>query len=189
MKRFLLLLAFVAILVPARAQAPADSVEVPASAFSMGAGLSLGLMDGVGVGLSFRIIEQLNVRVGYGMIPSFLIPEYGISVPELGSYPATTTAVTGKVRSSGSLLVDYHPGGKSFRVTAGLFFGSKNLVNLYNTKALPEAYRSAGVKQTIREMAGSSSGKSYDRYADYVDKLRSLPVLPVARLSVFVKLF
>ena len=181
------------------------------------------------------------------------------------------------MRSIGSLLVDYHPGGKSFRVTAGLFFGSKNLVNLYNTKALPEAYRSAGVsyyldgdksdiskfyriqpdekgfvsgilrtgavrpfvgigfgsavprkrvgvafdlgveyiggievrtdarnvmgdvesiplstagvKQTIQDMAGSTSGKSYDRYAAYVDKLRSLPVLPVARLSVFVKLF
>ena len=181
------------------------------------------------------------------------------------------------MRSSGSLLIDYHPGGKAFRVTAGLFFGSKNLVNLFNTKALPEAYRSAGisyyldgdksdisnfyriqpdekgfvsgllrtgavrpfvgigfgsaiprkrvgvtfdlgaeyiggievrtdarnvmgdvesiplstagVKQTIQDMAGSTSGKSYDRYADYVDKLRSLPVLPVARLSVFVKLF
>ena len=277
MKRFLLLLALVAVLVPARAQAPADSVEVPASAFSMGAGLSVGLMDGVGVGLSFRVIDQLNVRVGYGLIPSFLIPEYGVSVPQLGSYPSVSTAVSGKMRSSGSLLVDYHPGGKSFRVTAGLFFGSKNLVNLFNTKALPEAYRSAGVsyyldgdksdiskfyriqpdekgfvsgilrtgavrpfvgigfgsavprkrvgvafdlgveyiggievrtdarnvmgevesiplstagiKQTIRDMAGSSYDILYDRYAGYVDKLRSLPVLPVARLSVFVKLF
>ena len=201
----------------------------------------------------------------------------GVSVPQLGSYPAVNTAVSGRVRSSGSLLVDYHPGGKAFRVTAGLFFGSKNLVNLFNTKALPEAYRNAGVsyyldgdksdisnfyriqpdekgfvsgllrtgavrpfvgigfgsaiprkrvgvtfdlgaeyiggievrtdarnvmgdvesiplstagvKQTIQDMAGSASGKSYDRYADYVDKLRSLPVLPVARLSVFVKLF
>ena len=85
MKRFLLLLAFVAVLIPARAHAPADSVEVPVSSFSMGGGLSVGLMDGVGVGLSVRVIDNLNVRVGYGLIPSFLVPEYGVSAPQLGS--------------------------------------------------------------------------------------------------------
>jgi hypothetical protein len=277
MKRFLFLIAFVAVLVPARAQAQADSTEASASSFSMGAGISLGLMDGMGIGLSFRVIDQLNVRVGYGMIPSFLVPEVGIDVPELGSYPATNTAVSGSFRSSGNLLVDYHPGGKSFHVTAGIFFGAKDLVKLFNTKALPDTYRNAGisyyvdgdksdisnfyriqpdekgfvsgalrtgavrpfvgigfgsavprkrvgvafdlgveydgglelrtdarnimgeveniplstagVKQTIRDMSGSSSGKSYDQYAGYVDRLRSLPILPVARIGVYVKLF
>ena len=277
MKRFLCLIAFVTVLIHARAQTQADSSGVSASSFSMGAGFSLGLMDGVGVGLSFRVIDQLNVRLGYGLIPSFLIPEFGIDVPQMGSYPAVNTAVSGTFRSGGSLLVDYHPGGKAFRVTAGAFFGSHNLIKVFNTKALPDAYRNAGisyyldgdksdisnfyriqtdekgfvagvlrtgavrpylgigfgsaiprkrvgvafdlgaeyvgglelrtdarnvmgdaeniplttagVKQTIRDMSGSSVAPLYDRYAGYVDKLRSLPVLPVMRISVFVKLF
>lgn len=271
MKRFFLLVTALAFLLPGRVSAQTD---MP---FSMAAGVSLGVMDGAGVDLAFGVIDNLNVRVGYGLIPSFLIKEYGIDLPEWGNNPATSTAMTGKIPGSGNLLVDYHPGGKSFKVTAGLFFGSGNFASVYNTKALPESYHSAGVSyyvdgdteditkfyriqtddkgivsaafksgavrpfvgvgfgsaipksrvgvtfdlgveytggfdlrtdarnrkgdieniplttkgvlQTIYEIRGHSREMSYDKYVSYVDKLRELPVLPVARVSVFVKLF
>ena len=46
-----------------------------------------------------------------------------------------------------------------------------------------------GLLQTIYEIRGHSREMSYDKYVSYVDKLRDLPILPVARVSVFVKLF
>ena len=271
MKRFFLYVAALAVLLPGRISAQTD---MP---FSMSAGVSLGVMDGVGVDLGFGVIDNLNVRVGYGFIPSFLIKEYGIELPAWGNNPATSTAMSGKVPGNGSLLVDYHPGAGSFRITAGLFFGSGEFAKVYNTKALPESYHAAGISyyvdgdtsdltkfyriqsdesgivsayfksgavrpfvgvglgsaiprnrvgvafdlgveyigsldlrtdarnmkgdvenlalttdgvlQTIYEIRGHSREMSYDKYISYVDKLRSLPVLPVARVSVFVKLF
>ena len=41
----------------------------------------------------------------------------------------------------------------------------------------------------IKDIRTNKDDTSYDKYLDYVDKLRALPVLPVARISVFVKLF
>lgn len=143
MKRFFLLVAALAVLLPGRISAQAD---MP---FSMSAGVSLGVMDGVGVDLGFGIIDNLNVRVGYGIIPSFLIKEYGIELPAWGSNPATSTAMSGKVPGNGSLLVDYHPGAGFFRITAGLFFGSAEFAKVYNTKALPESYHAAGISYYV----------------------------------------
>ncbi len=273
MKRFFFLAALLAILMPARVSAQAD---LP---FSMSAGVSVGVMDGAGVGLAFGVLDNLNVRVGYGVIPSFLIPEYAIDLPTWGNNPATSTALSGSIAGSGNLLVDYHPTGGSFRITAGMFLGAKDYINFFNTKALPDSYHQAGVSyyvdgdttdmtkfyriqsdengivsaafksasvrpfigfgfgsavpknrvgmtfdlgveyiggmdlrtdarnrkgdlenialttdgvlQTIYEIRGHGAERpmSYDKYVSYVDKLRSLPVLPVARLSVFVKLF
>ena len=272
MKRFFLLVTALAFLLPGRVSAQTD---MP---FSMAAGVSLGVMDGAGVDLAFGVIDNLNVRVGYGFIPSFLIPKYGIELPTWGNNPAASTALSGSVAGSGDLLVDYHPTGGSFRVTAGLFFGPKDFVKVYNTKSLPESYHkigisyykdgdesdiinnfysiqsdakgiisaalktgtirpfvgvgfgsaiprnrvgvafdlgveyigsldlradasnidnvqenipltTAGVLHTIYGIRGHSREMSYDKYISYVDKLRSLPVLPVARVSVFVKLF
>ena len=272
MKRFFLFVVALAVLLPGRISAQTD---MP---FSMSAGVSLGVMDGVGVDLGFGVIDNLNVRVGYGFIPSFLIPKIDVDLPTWGSNPATSTAFSGSVAGSGNLLVDYHPTGGSFRVTAGLFLGTKDYVKVYNTKALPESYHNigisyykdgdesdiinnfysiqsdakgilsaafkagairpfvgvgfgsaipknrvgvafdlgveyigsldlrtdasniddvqeniplttAGVLHTIYGIRGHSREMSYDKYIDYVDKLRDLPVLPVARVSVFVKLF
>ena len=276
MKRFFLLVATLATLLPGRITAQtASESDMP---FSMAAGVSLGVMDGAGVDLAFGVIDNLNVRVGYGFIPSFLIPKYGIDLPTWGNNPAASTALSGRVAGSGDLLIDYHPAGGSFRVTAGLFFGPKDFVKVYNTKALPESYHkvgisyykdgdesdiinnfysiqsdakgimsaalkagvvrpfvgigfgsaiprnrvgaafdlgveyigsldlradasniddvqenipltTAGVLHTIYGIRGHSREMSYDKYISYVDKLRKLPVLPVARVSVFFKLF
>ena len=271
MKRFFLYVAALAVLLPGRISAQTD---MP---FSMAAGVSLGVMDGAGIDLGFGVIDNLNVRVGYGIIPSFLIPKIDVDLPTWGSNPATSTSFSGSVAGSGNLLVDYHPTGGSFRVTAGLFFGAKDYVKVYNTKALPESYHSAGVNyyvdgdrddltkyyrivsddkgilsaafksgavrpfvgvgfgsaiprkrvgvsfdlgveyigsmdlhtdarsikgesesislttdgvlQAVYEIRGHSREMFYDKYINYVDKLRDLPVLPVARVSVFVKLF
>lgn len=267
MKKFIILVTALALLAPVRSSAQ----------FSMAAGASLGMMDGAGIDLAFGVIDNLYVRAGYSLIPSSLfIKEYGIDLPKWGSNPAVSTAVTGKLPSSGNVLVDFHPGGGSFRLTAGAFFGSNDFVRVFNTKALPDSYHSAGVsyyidgdtedvskfyrimsdangiitgyvktgavrpfvgigfgsavpkrrvgatldlgveytggmdvstkalnikgeqelitltsagvKKTVQEMRGSSD-KFYDKYIDYVDKLHSLPVLPMLRVSIFVKLF
>ena len=271
MKRFFFLAALLAILMPARVSAQAD---LP---FSMSAGVSVGVMDGAGVGLAFGVLDNLNVRVGYGVIPSFLIPKYSIDLPTWGDNPATQTALSGSIGGSGNLLVDFHPGGGSFKVSAGLFFGSGDFIKVFNTVPLPDSYHqagitywldgktddkanryriksndkgiltasfksspvrpfvgvgfgsavpknrvgvtfdlgveyiggmdlrtdatnrndeienlsltTAGVLQTIYDIRGHSNERSYDKYISYVDKLRSFPVLPVARFSVFVKLF
>lgn len=271
MKRFFLLVTALALLLPGRVSAQTD---MP---FSMAAGVSLGVMDGAGVDLAFGVIDNLNVRVGYGLIPSALIPKYDVELPAWGDNPATSTALTGKIAGNGNLLVDYHPMGNSFRVTAGVFWGPRDIIKIYNTKALPESYHQAGVVywldgntedkanryriqsddkgivsaafesgsvkpflgigfgsaipknrvgvafdlgleyiggldlcadarnrkddmehlslttkgvlQTVYDIRGHSREMPYDKYISYVDKLRGLPILPVARVSVFVKLF
>lgn len=271
MKRLLILVAALAILLPGRASAQSS---MP---FEMSAGLSLGVMDGIGVELGFGVTEKLNVRAGYSIFPNMLIKDYSISLPKWGSNPATETAFTGRGSGSGNLLVDFHPTAGSFRVTAGLFFGSQDFIKVYNTIPLPESYHAAGVnyfvdadksdltkwyriqsddkgvmsaalkagavkpfigigfgsavpkgrvgasfdlglecsgglsltaparnisgevetinlttvglKQTVKDIRTNKDDTSYDKYLDYVDKLRALPVLPVARISVFVKLF
>ncbi len=271
MKRLLILVAALAVLLPGRASAQSS---MP---FEMSAGLSLGVMDGIGVELGFGVTEKLNVRAGYSIFPNMLIKDYSISLPKWGSNPATETAFTGRGSGSGNLLVDFHPTAGSFRVTAGLFFGSQDFIKVYNTIPLPESYHAAGVnyfvdadksdltkwyriqsddkgvmsaalkagavkpfigigfgsavpkgrvgasfdlgleysgglsltaparnisgevetidlttvglKQTVKDIRTNKDDTSYDKYLDYVDKLRALPVLPVARISVFVKLF
>ena len=271
MKRFLILVAALAVLLPGRASAQSS---MP---FEMSAGLSLGAMDGIGVELGFGVTEKLNVRAGYSIFPNMLIKEYSISLPKWGNNPATETAFTGRGSGSGNLLVDFHPTAGSFRVTAGLFFGSQDFLQVYNTIPLPESYHAAGINyyidadksditkfyrirsddkgvisaafkagavkpfigigfgsavpksrvgasfdlgleysgglsltslarnisgedemidlttaglmQTVKDIRTNKEDKSYDKYLEYVDKLRALPVLPVARISVFVKLF
>ncbi len=275
MKRFFLLVAAVAVLLPGRISAQTETGS--GMPFNMSAGLSLGIMDGLGAELAFGVLDNLNVRTGYSFFPNFLIKDYDISLPKWAGNPDTKTAFSGSGTGSANLLVDYHPAGGSFRVTAGFFFGPKDILKVYNTKALPESYHSAGINyyvdgdrddltkyyriisddkgimsaafksgvvrpfvgvgfgsaiprnrvgvsfdlgveyvgsldlqtdarsikgdveslplntagllQTIYEIRGNSNEKSYDKYINYVDKLRALPVLPVARFSVFVKLF
>ena len=160
MKRYFILLCASALLLPTLVfgqvqeqpqlqvgeQAPVQvSPEAGSLRFSMAAGASLGVMDGAGVGLAFGVTDWFKVRAGFGLIPSFLIKEYIVSLPKWGSNPATTTGVTGKLPSSGSLLLDFHPGGKSFHLTVGMFFGSSDFARVYNTKALPESYHNFGV--------------------------------------------
>lgn len=271
MKRLLILVAALAVLLPGCAFAQSSAP------FEMSAGLSLGVMDGIGVELGFGVTEKLNVRAGYSVFPNMLIKEYDISLPKWGSNPATETAFTGRGSGSGNLLVDFHPTAGSFRVTAGLFFGPQDFIKVYNTIPLPDSYRAGGINyyvdadksditkwyriqsddrgemsaslkavavkpfigigfgsavpkgrigasfdlgleysgglsltaparnisgeieminlatdgliQTVKDIRTNKEDKSYDKYLEYVDKLRALPVLPVARLSVFVKLF
>lgn len=143
MKRLLILVAALAVLLPGRAFAQSSAP------FEMSAGLSLGVMDGIGVELGFGVTEKLNVRAGYSVFPNMLIKEYGISLPKWGSNPATETAFTGRGSGSGNLLVDFHPTAGSFRVTAGLFFGPQDFIKVYNTKALPESYHAAGISYYV----------------------------------------
>lgn len=266
MKKFIVLISALAFLASVRMSAQVN----------VAAGVSVGVMDGAGVSVAAGVLDNLNIRAGYSLIPSSLIKEYGIDLPKWGNNPATSTAVSGEIPSSGNVLVDYHPFGGSFRLTAGAFFGSSDLVRVFNTIALPESYHSAGVsyyidgdtedvskfyrimsdaggimhgfvrtgavrpfvgigfgsavpkgmvgaaldlgveytggldldteavnikgehetitmtssgvRNTVREMQGSSDS-TYDKYIDYVDRLRSLPVLPMLRFSLFVKLF
>lgn len=270
MKRFFIIVCALAVLLPARVSAQSGAV-------SAAVGASAGVMDGVGAGLAVGLGDYLRVRVGYSVVPSSFIKEYAVEIPAWGSNPRTSTALTGSVRPSGSLLVDLHPGGGNLRFTAGAFFGSEDFITAYNTTPLPESYHKAGVSyyvdadkddvtkfyriqtddegilsasirtggvrpfvgigfgsavpetivgatldlgveyvggldlrvdarnikgemeniplttagvlQTIYDMRGSSSPESYDKYIDYVDRIRTVSVLPVLRLSIFIKLF
>ena len=139
MKKFIVLISVLALLVPVRMSAQ----------FNVAAGVSVGMMDGAGVSVAAGVLDNLNIRAGYSLVPSSLIKEYGIDLPKWGSNPASSTAVTGKLPSSGNILVDYHPGGGSFRLTAGAFFGSSDLVRVFNTEALPDSYHSAGVSYYV----------------------------------------
>jgi hypothetical protein len=272
MKRFLILLSALAFLAPVRV-----SAQDSGNAFSVAAGISAGVMDGAGASLAFGVTDNLNIRAGFSFIPSSLIPEIAVDLPKWGSNPASSTAFSGSFSPTGSLLIDYHPFGGIFHITAGAFIGSSDFAKAYNTKALPESYRNAGISyyvdgdkddvtkfyriqadekgivhgalkaasvrpfvgiglgsaipqrrvsaafdlgmeytgglktctdarnikgdletitmtsdeimDTIYGMRGSTAEMSYDKYVQYVDKLASLPVLPVLRLSLFVKLF
>lgn len=144
MKRLLILVSALALLLPVRVSAQESD-----SSFGMAAGVSLGVMDGAGVGLAFSATDWLMVRAGYSVVPSFVIPEYSADVPKFGNNPAFSTAVTGRFPGSGNLLVDFHPGGGSFRITAGAFFGSSEMVKVYNTTALPDSYHSVGVSYYV----------------------------------------
>ncbi len=146
MKRLLVLLSALILLVPVQVRAqdsgPVPSQEPntsPSDGFHMAAGVSLGLMDGAGLNLSFGVNDRLNVRAGYGLIPSFLVKDYTVSLDK------TSVSVGAKLPSSGNLLVDFHPGGKSFKVSAGIFFGPSDFIKVFNTKALPDSYRKAGI--------------------------------------------
>lgn len=148
MKRLLILLSALALLVPAHVFAQ-EAEDMPSGGFHMAAGVSLGLMDGAGASLAFGVIDNLNVRAGFSMIPSFLIPEKSVDLPQFGPNPASSTVLTGSFSPTGSILVDYHPGGGSFRVTAGAFIGSSHFAQAYNTKALPDSYHKAGVNYYV----------------------------------------
>jgi len=156
MKKFIILVSALILVLPARVSAQVDvpsPEQAPAMvsgtassvALSMAAGASLGLMDGAGAGLALGVTDWFKVRAGFGLIPSFMIKEYMVSIPKWGDNPSTTTTVSGKLPGSGSLLLDFHPGGKSFHLTAGIFYGSSDFARMYNTRALPESYRNFGV--------------------------------------------
>lgn len=269
MKRLLILLSAIALLIPVRISAQED--------FHMAAGATLGVMEGAGVSLAFGVIDNLNVRAGFSGVPSFLIPKIAMELPKWNSNPATSAVFSGSLSPTGNILVDYHPGGHSFRITAGVFIGSNDFAKAFNTESLPDSYRNAGITyyvdgdkedltklyrilsdekgilhgslkaiparpfigigfgsaipkgrvgaavdlgleytgglkacadarnikgeqedlyltthdilETIYGMRGDRTARSYDKYFNYVDKLAALPVLPVLRCSVFVKLF
>ncbi len=140
MKRLLILLSAFALLIPVSVSAQDSD-----GSFSMAAGVSSGVVDGFGASLAFGVTDRLNVRTGFSVIPSFLIPEIAVDLPKWNSNPATSTEFTGSFSPTGNLLVDYHPGGGAFRVTAGVFIGSSDFAKAYNTKALPDSYHNAGI--------------------------------------------
>ena len=273
MKKFIILISAFAVLASASAQAQSST------GFGISAGVTAGIMEGAGLSFGLGITDNIRIRAGYSMFPNSLIKEYPLELPEWGSNPKTSTAITGNVSSSSNLLLDFHPGAGSFRLTAGLFFGSGDFITVYNTKPLPDSYHNAGISyyldgnrnnddvwnfyriqtdddgilkgviktgavrpylgigfgsavpsgrvgaafdlgveytggldlrtdaknikseveslqmttagvlETVKMIRGSDSTRSYDKYLDYIDEIRGIPVLPVMRFSIFVKLF
>ena len=290
MKRFFIAIVGVALLMPGRAfaQAPASAVSTidlrtppveTKSSFPTGfaVGVSVGAMDGIGAELALGLSEKINVRAGYSFFPNKLIKEYEVSLPAWGVNPASDNSFTARLTGSANLLLDFHPWSRWFRISAGVFVGPGDFLQVYNTKPLPDSYRAAGINYyvdcdkddltkyyriqanedgimklafrtasvkpfvgigfgssvpsdrigasfdlgveyiggmelhttarnikgdfdditlttdglmlTVKEIQKNPGERSYDKYIDMVDKLRALPVLPVARFTLFVKLF
>ena len=150
MKRFLSFFAAMALLLSGSVSAQAQTGS--GSPFSVAAGLSAGVVDGIGGEIAVGVTDRINVRAGYSVFPNMFVKEYSISLPAWGSNPASETAFTGKGSNSANVLVDFHPvPSGSFHVTAGVFFGPDDFVKVFNTKALPESYHAAGVNYYLDE--------------------------------------
>ncbi len=93
-------------------------------------GLSVGLMDAVGVEFAAPVIPQLQLRAGLSFLPVKGIQLTQVSIPAWGTHAASNADIKGDFSwVNGNILVDYFPFKKSsFHVTAGIFIGGATLV-------------------------------------------------------------
>lgn len=100
----------------------------------LGAGISVGT-DGIGIDLGAPLGNSFQMRAGVSFLPNIKVYDtdfnytYGTPKKE-----ATTHAELNVGWVNGKLLVDYFPFKKStFRITAGLFAGTSDVVKVHNT--------------------------------------------------------
>ena len=103
------------------------------SNISVGLALGVSVPDGVTAQCAVRIMPQLAVRAGIGFFPKMQLfrktIEFGDDVKQqsykeaLGYTPQLSTKFAYS-NLNGQLMVDWHPGGKGFRVSAGVYLGA-----------------------------------------------------------------
>ena len=150
MKKLIISLLFLtAITGQVRAQSADDSNTGMFNHLSMG--LSVGT-DGLGIGVAAPIGCHFAVRAEYNFLPFTL--KYKSDV-KLGSDPAyledvDRVDIEGKLKmNSFALLFDYYPFKKSsFRITAGAYIATKNIIEIRNKSAFldPAYYGTAGLQ-------------------------------------------
>lgn len=103
------------------------------SNISVGLALGVSVPDGVTAQCAVRIMPQLAVRAGIGFFPKMQLfkktIEFGDDVKQqsyedaLGYTPQLSTKFAYS-NLNGQLMLDWHPGGKGFRVSAGVYLGA-----------------------------------------------------------------
>ena len=116
-----------------------------------GIGLQVGT-NGIGLELASPVGPSFQARVGYTFVPPFSRTRV-VQVPE---HPGATGEGKGRdmpvdVKATSQLsdleiLLDYFPlPSSSFRVTAGLMYGPKDVLGVKNTSPLPSDYNTVGL--------------------------------------------
>ena len=103
------------------------------STLPIGLALGVSVPDGVTAQCAVRIIPQLAVRAGIGFFPKMQLYkktfEFGDAAKQqsyeesLGYTPQLSTKFAYS-NINGQLMVDWHPAGKGFRVSAGIYLGA-----------------------------------------------------------------
>ena len=115
----------------------------------VGLGVSLGT-DGIGIDLAAPVTDYASLRAGVSFWPK-LSYKTDIDLNDNNSLVEPNIDVEGKLNVFDfKLLADAYPfKGSSFHVTAGVFFGKKELVSVNNTSPVikdPAKYGKLGVK-------------------------------------------
>ncbi len=134
----------------------------------LAAGITLGT-DGIGIEVAAPLTYQFSARVGFAFMPKFKYT----TTKNLGKDPAFVNYpndqpidIKGNLNLfQGKLLFDYYPFAKSsFHLTAGAYFGSRDVVKVVNTNNF--------VEQSQWGTAGLQLGKGdgvYDKYTAVTD--------------------
>lgn len=103
------------------------------SDLSVGLALGVSVPDGVTAQCAVRLMPQLAIRAGVGFFPKMELYkrtfEFGDAVKQqsyeeaLGYTPQLSTKFDYS-NLNGQLMLDWHPGGKGFRVSAGVYLGA-----------------------------------------------------------------
>jgi hypothetical protein len=113
----------------------------------LGAGVSLGT-DGIGVDVSTPVTNYAALRAGVSFWPKLSYTQ-NISINKKGSIISDNVDAEGKLNIFDiKLLADFYPSqSSSFHITAGAYFGQKQLLEVENTTMFlaPKDFGTAGI--------------------------------------------
>lgn len=114
---------------------PKKATRATSQEDKMSVGLALGVSvpDGVTAQCAVRLMPELAIRAGVGFFPKMELYkrtfEFGDAVKQqsyeeaLGYTPQLSTKFAYS-NLNGQLMLDWHPGGKGFRISAGVYLGA-----------------------------------------------------------------
>ena len=140
MKRIYIILAMAALLLSAP-RATAQYFD------HLALGVTVGV-DGFGLELAAPLGNQFQVRAGYSMLPPMWKPHKVFTFEESENRNKTDVDIEAITKLGGAnLMVDWHPAGGVFFITAGMFAGSRKVLTAQNRKPFldEEDWGSAGI--------------------------------------------
>ena len=124
------------------------SIEASAQYFDhLALGPTVGI-DGFGLELAAPLGNQFRVRAGYSMLPPMYKPHKVFDVTETKGHNEVEVDIEAIVKLGGAnLMFDWHPGGKVFFLTAGMYAGSRKILTARNREPFldEEDWGSAGL--------------------------------------------
>ena len=95
-------------------------------------GITVGV-DGFGLELAAPLGNQFQVRAGYSMLPPMWKPHKVFSLTETASHDKTDVDIEAITKLGGAnLMFDWHPAGKGFFLTAGMYAGARKVLTVRN---------------------------------------------------------